>query len=94
MKAVDHCLNCGRPIPCRVGRGLCRGCWNDRAVRERFPRLAPFAGQNPYGTRSAGVRLSICERCELPIVGGYAIVNGDTICEGCCDRLPTAAACC
>lgn len=46
-----HCLNCGKPRN-RVGRGLCRGCWDDPVIRQRFPRIAEFGGD----TRTKGRR--------------------------------------
>lgn len=44
-KGQRYCLHCATPFGCRIGRGLCRGCWNDVAIRVLYPPLAPFAGK-------------------------------------------------
>lgn len=38
------CRHCKRPVTCRAGRGLCRPCWDDKAVREQYDVVAPFGG--------------------------------------------------
>ena len=38
------CEHCGNPYQKRVGRGLCRVCWNDKAIREQYPIKAAFGG--------------------------------------------------
>jgi hypothetical protein len=42
---VKRCRNCGVIVNTRVGRGLCRQCWNDPAIRAAYPPLAPFGGK-------------------------------------------------
>jgi hypothetical protein len=45
MPTVKNCLHCEKPTPTRVARGLCRPCWDQDDIREKFPPLAPFGGR-------------------------------------------------
>jgi RNA polymerase sigma factor (sigma-70 family) len=38
------CRECHEPYSIRAGRGLCRPCWNDPAIRAKYPPLAEFGG--------------------------------------------------
>lgn len=31
------CVHCSIHVQCNSGRGLCRSCWDDRAIRELYP---------------------------------------------------------
>lgn len=45
MKAFNHCRHCREVIGiARVGRGLCRKCWDDKAIRSMYPPVATFGG--------------------------------------------------
>ena len=44
MKAKS-CHHCKKIMTGRIGRGLCRPCWDDRSIRERYPQVAPFGGK-------------------------------------------------
>lgn len=45
MKISKNCVECGAEVYSRVGRGLCRKCWDDPLVRAKHPPLAPFGGR-------------------------------------------------
>ncbi len=38
------CRNCQQPNRDRAGRGLCRVCWNDPAIKAQFAPVAKFGG--------------------------------------------------
>jgi hypothetical protein len=38
------CRHCREPYSARAGRGLCRPCWDDPAIRARYKPLAAFGG--------------------------------------------------
>jgi hypothetical protein len=44
IRAV-YCRHCKQLRGARVGRGLCRTCWEDKTIRERYPPLAAFGGK-------------------------------------------------
>ena len=39
-----RCKNCNKLVSTRVGRGLCRRCWDNRGIRRWFAVVAPFGG--------------------------------------------------
>ncbi len=39
-----RCRHCNDLVGTRVGRGLCRKCWNDKGTRERYCPVATFGG--------------------------------------------------
>ena len=42
---MNHpCRHCSTPWMSRTGRGLCRTCWNDPAIRAQYPLVAVFGG--------------------------------------------------
>ena len=45
------CRHCLTPFNCRTGRGLCRTCWNDPAIKERYKPLANFGGRAAWRLR-------------------------------------------
>lgn len=47
------CRHCGREFLARAGRGLCRACWNDPAVRGRYGVVATFGGNTTTQMRVA-----------------------------------------
>lgn len=38
------CRHCSDIFAARVGRGLCRKCWNQPAVRKKYGPIAKFGG--------------------------------------------------
>ena len=38
------CKHCDQSYISRTGRGLCRTCWDDIAIRTKYKPLAPFGG--------------------------------------------------
>ena len=55
------------------------------APDEEAPTPEPRPSRRPgiEPPRKKTLRLSLCEGCEKPIKGGYAIVDGDTLCHKC-----------
>lgn len=45
MLVYPICRHCKEPLSSNAGRGLCRRCWNDIAIRTQYPPLAPFGGK-------------------------------------------------
>lgn len=39
-----RCRHCGEAFSVRAGRGLCRACWDDPAIRTRYEPVAAFGG--------------------------------------------------
>lgn len=54
-----QCRNCPSTYTVRVGRGLCRVCWNDQLIREKYPVIAPF------GSKEAGDIFRTCYRRKI-----------------------------
>lgn len=42
------CRHCKEPFSDRAGRGLCRSCWNDKSIRDRYPPVAAFGGKDAW----------------------------------------------
>lgn len=45
MPQILKCRECGDDIVERVGRGLCRPCWNVPEIRFKHPPVASFGGR-------------------------------------------------
>lgn len=58
------CRHCEKVILARVGRGLCRRCWDDKKVRAKYPILAPFGGRNEIAIKLAKQRAARIKRKE------------------------------
>lgn len=43
------CRNCGK-LRAHFARGLCRGCWQRKSIREQFPQIK-LKKENPYLTQ-------------------------------------------
>ena len=39
------CRHCKQPYPSRIGRGLCRDCWDNIEIRQQYPPVAAFGGK-------------------------------------------------
>ena len=45
------CKHCEREYKVRVGRGLCRSCWNKPEVRKKYHEVASFGGAGAANVR-------------------------------------------
>ena len=60
---IRECRHCGKVGHQRTGRGLCRPCWDDKAVRKQYPP-GRFSGD----TRSASIGPDVVERPHTHVV--------------------------
>lgn len=42
-----ECAHCGRPVRSNVGRGLCRGCWDNPKIRVKYRVRDEFPASGP-----------------------------------------------
>ena len=76
---------CKRTNPPSYGRGLCRTCWSDLDIRERFPSYRDTkASDNPKaktcfncGRVRCYIRVGLCRGCYFDSLGNPPAVIGE-----------------
>jgi hypothetical protein len=43
---IRFCRHCNQEYGVRAGRGLCRPCWDNPAIRAQYPLMAAFGGKD------------------------------------------------
>lgn len=85
-----RCRHCERLYSCRTGRGLCRTCYFDPAIKAQYPLLSTFGGKrhdsniiaapvDPADASKTYVR--VCAKCR------YNRATVGYFCEICLDEM-------